>query len=220
MEDHENSGLLTNLWERYNKIEKNLPTPIIEIYNKLRNISSFSDRGLEKKLLDVFEVILKLDTSIMIAKYVEDKGSVPKIDNQISQLIHPSTGIYKASLRVLVNFYKKKASSENENPPFVVDIINFLFDKISSDCFQCLRFITNKLNLPRLKDNENTIDLLIDKLITYRNNFAHGADKKDDSYAELMASLYIVVIELTEKFSQRLSYELVYIENDYPYSSA
>jgi hypothetical protein len=213
MFDIDSSEWLDSLWNRYDKIKNSLPTPITETYDKFLNISTLTDRGVEKKIIDTFEVILKLITSIMVAKYVEDGVYTQKIDNQISQLMRPSIGSYKAILRVIVNHYKKLTNSENENTHFVNETIDFLSDEISPECFDCLKLIVSKLSFPPLKNNENKIDALLDTLVTYRNNLSHGADKSDKSYKELIPSLFLVIIELTEKFKERLSYQLIYIES-------
>ena len=154
------------------QIRSTYPSPLALTYKRMDDMLVDESPSSKHSLLgDLFEVILKYCSCVLMAQYLNDKRVNEKINNQLQNLRRPSLGHWNSFLRDILNFYH-----DNNYEPVFPELYDFYTRKNKSlkkseQCRQLLKEIDIKAS------GDISIKTMFDLFVTYRNKVwkGHGA---------------------------------------------
>ena len=184
--------------------------PAISVFYRALNTSE-DDAGSKLKLmLESFESTLRYLSLICVSKYQKDKLSKESIETSIVKLIKPSAGDLGALIREIPKLYK----SVNPSDRLMHSINEILNTSLPERTYDHLKSLSDIIGY-KIPKNSKSVLIVIDTLITFRNNYAHGAAPSKEGLQLRIDLLTSLIDYLFECFYPVLNLDLIDIRKMY-----
>jgi tetratricopeptide (TPR) repeat protein len=188
------------------------PYQIAENYRLYKNIKQRDSSERFKKLLDIYEVVIKTFGSIVIRRYLLDDIRNSSIDNKIKAFESPAVGHWVGILRDIINEYKKK---ELTNIPILSELMELYSHKISggqqSEVYKAVQDLIPFIDFKGKPGNSNAA--IIDFCNTARNYIlGHGALLSPPEFMTVVNSFEVIIFDLLQNISFIKQFSFIYID--------